>query len=58
MSRTNHQQRAERRGNKEYWASRLHCDGEEPGKYTKILTHRLERRRASSEIQGLLAELS
>ena len=57
MSRTNHKARAERRGaGKEYWASRLHTDGEEPGRYTKLLTHRLERRRASMEIQ--VAELS
>ncbi|HUV63533.1 MAG TPA: hypothetical protein VMW24_06510 [Sedimentisphaerales bacterium] len=59
MSRTNHKQRAERRGaGKEYWASRLQRGGEESGRYTKLLTHRLERRRASMEIQGLLAELS
>jgi hypothetical protein len=28
----------------EYWASRLHKHGETPGRYTKTLTHRLERR--------------
>ena len=29
---------------KEYWKSRLHKLGEVPGKYTKKLTHRKERR--------------
>ena len=29
---------------KEYWGSRLHRYGEEPGRYTKKLTHKKERR--------------
>ena len=28
----------------EYWASRLHKYGEDPGRYTKTLTHKKERR--------------
>lgn len=28
----------------EYWKSRLHRGGEEPGRFTKKLTHRKERR--------------
>ena len=28
----------------EYWKSRLHKYGEEPGRYTKYLTHKKERR--------------
>ena len=57
MSRTNHKQRAERRGNKEYWKSRLHKNGEEPGRFTKLATHKLERRLARAEIRGILAGL-
>ena len=29
---------------KEYWKSRLHKYGEDPGRYTKYLTHKKERR--------------
>jgi hypothetical protein len=29
----------------EYWKSRLHRWGERPGRYTKVRTHRKERRR-------------
>lgn len=38
---------------KEYWKSRLHPGGEEPGKFTKKLTHKKERR----GIKQLLHEL-
>lgn len=37
---------------KEYWKSRLHTHGETPGRVTKRLTHRKERR------EGRLAELA
>lgn len=43
---------------REYWKSRLHRSGEEPGAETKRLTHRKERRaarqsvRASSDAEG------
>lgn len=35
----------------EYWKSRLHKMGEIPGKITKILTHRKERRDAKKNIK-------
>lgn len=48
MSRTN-------KGSKgpgyEYWASRLHRYGEAVGRFTKMLTHRRERRRGKSEVR-------
>ncbi len=45
MSRTYHKQKAAKRGiGKEYWKSRLYRHGEAPGRYTKTLTHRKERR--------------
>jgi hypothetical protein len=34
---------------REYWSSRLHRHGEEPGRYTKRLTHRKERRQGKQE---------
>ena len=55
MSRTRHQLKAKRRGiGKEYWKSRLHKHGEEPGRITKVLTHRKERRYAKAIVRGLL----
>lgn len=36
---------------KEYWKSRLHQQGETPGRVTKTLTHRKERR-AGKRIAG------
>ena len=45
MSRTYHKQKQEKCGSgKEYWKSRLHRFGEITGRYTKLLTHRKERR--------------
>lgn len=41
MSRTN---KGKKGPGYEYWASRLHFGGELPGKFTKNLTHRKERR--------------
>lgn len=34
---------------KEYWKSRLHTHGEEPGRLTKTWTHRKERREGRGE---------
>jgi len=41
-----HGDNAEQKGHlgKEYWKSRLHRYGEPPGRYTKYLTHKKERR--------------
>ncbi len=41
-----HGENAKKKGNagKEYWSSRLHKHGEIPGKITKDLTHKKERR--------------
>lgn len=45
MSRTFHKQKQKNCGlGKEYWKSRLHRFGEVTGRFTKILTHRKERR--------------
>lgn len=49
MSRTFHKLKAEKRGDKDYWKSRLHCHGECTGRITKIWTHRKERRLAKRE---------
>lgn len=48
---------AERRGHagKEYWKSRLHCHGEEPGRYTKQWTHRKERRAKRCAAEAAMA---
>ena len=35
----------------EYWASRLHRHGEAPGRYTKTLTHRYERRQVRESLR-------
>lgn len=45
--RVAHGKNAARKGHpgREYWASRLHKGGEAPGKVTKKLTHRKERRK-------------
>lgn len=43
MSRTNRDYKNDGR-EKEYWKSRLHKHGEVPGKFTKKLTHKKERR--------------
>ena len=42
---------------KEFWKSRLHTHGEIPGRGTKILTHRKERRKAERLIRRELEEL-
>jgi hypothetical protein len=39
----------------EYWKSRLHRGGETRGRFTKRLTHRLERRAAKDETFTMLA---
>jgi len=39
---------------KEYWKSRLHTHGEEPGRVTKRLTHRKERRDEKAELVAAL----
>ena len=41
MSRTYHHSKD---AGYEYWASRLHRHGEQPGRATKVATHRKERR--------------
>jgi len=50
-----HGENAERRGHvgKEYWKSRLHPQGEAPGKFTKLLTHKKERRTAKQFLHNL-----
>ncbi len=47
-----HGENAKRHGHagSEYWASRLHSQGEIPGRFTKEQTHRKERREARSRI--------
>lgn len=47
MSRTTKQKPAP---GKEYWKSRLHRHGESPGRETKTLTHRKERRQEQAAI--------
>ena len=47
MSRTRHKTKG---AGYEYWASRLHPGGEEPGRWTKTQTHRKERRDAKEAI--------
>lgn len=45
MSKTFHREKELARGiGKEYWKSRLHPQGEIPGKFTKRLTHKKERK--------------
>ena len=39
----------------EYWKSRLHRYGEEPGRYTKYLTHKKERRDSRGVINELVS---
>ena len=46
MSRT---QRHSRPVGSEYWSSRLHRHGETPGRHTKTLTHKKERRQGRVE---------
>lgn len=41
MSRSKH---VPKHNGREYWSSRLHPGGEEPGRWTKQMTHRKERR--------------
>ncbi len=54
MSRTHHKSKGP---GFEYWASRLHPYGEEPGRWTKTQTHRKERRDAKEQIKAdVLAE--
>lgn len=53
-----HGERAQQNGSrgKEYWASRLHRYGEQPGRATKVLTHRHERRAGDRETKQLAEE--
>ncbi len=44
MHGKNAQQRNHNHEGLEYWKSRLHRFGEDPGRYTKVRTHRKERR--------------
>ncbi len=54
MSRTYHRSKGP---GFEYWASRLHPGGEDPGRWTKTQTHRKERRDAKKQIEvDVLAE--
>lgn len=39
---------------KEYWKSRLHSGGEVPGRWTKKMTHKKERRKAKILIRQIL----
>jgi len=55
MAHGENAQKNGRRG-KEYWKSRLHRFGEEPGRWTKTQTHRKERRITNDEIQKNLQE--
>ncbi len=52
MSRSDHGRKGSNRGDqrREYWASRLHRGGEAPGRFTKTLTHRKERRIGKQQI--------
>jgi hypothetical protein len=54
MSRTFHKIKAEKKGNKEYWKSRLHSGGEIPGRYTKKRTHKKERKEGKLNLKDLL----
>ena len=49
-----HGENAQKHGHpgREYWKSRLHPHGEVPGKFTKIMTHRKERRQGKAENHG------
>lgn len=49
MSRTYHKSKGP---GFEYWASRLHPGGEDPGRWTKTQTHRKERRDAKEQIKA------
>ena len=50
MSRTRHKEKQDKVGfGKEYWKSRLTSGGEPLGKYTKIRTHRKERREGKQQ---------
>jgi hypothetical protein len=53
IRRMAHGQNAEKKGHagKEYWKSRLHSHGETPGKVTKKMTHKKERRKNKSEVE-------
>lgn len=42
---------------REYWKSRLHRHGEQPGRYTKTQTHRKERRDSYDEVEDLQEEI-
>jgi len=52
VSRTNHNTKGP---GYEYWASRLYCHGETPGRWTKVQTHRKERR-AGREVCKVVLE--
>jgi hypothetical protein len=41
---------------REYWKSRLHEQGEIPGRFTKELTHRKERRQAKKIVKEVQEE--
>lgn len=46
MSRTNHNSKG---SGYEYWKSRWKKQGEQPGRFTKVKTHRFERRLGKKE---------
>lgn len=52
-------ERAERAGRagREYWKSRLHRGGEVPGRTTKRLTHRKERRLGRQVVRSTLTTM-
>jgi hypothetical protein len=43
---------------REYWKSRLHRHGEQPGRFTKKRTHRKERYESYDEIEDLQEEIN
>ncbi len=54
-----HGENAERWGHAgtEYWKSRLHPQGETPGRFTKTQTHRKERREQLARIRAIRDEV-
>ena len=52
MSRSHNSRKGSKNGNigKEYWKSRLHTQGECPGRFTKKRTSKLERQQSKKEI--------
>jgi len=53
-----HGENAKKRGHagKEYWKSRHHKHGEVPGRFTKTITHRKERREGTPVVRGNCAK--